>query len=83
MRAEAINLPEALAGQIDVKLYATAQAHSMWFHGFALAGTEDDAGQLVFIATRDAVTLRFNALRDVEAWLEQLDVEAAAPGVHE
>lgn len=77
MRADAFNIPGSLEGRIDVKRFATTQAHFAWFYGGELRATTGDGGAPMYVATLHALTRSFRSLAEVEGWLHALDQEEA------
>jgi hypothetical protein len=59
------------------KLIATLTAAAALV-GYVLVRTEDDHGSETFIATREASTLRFHSVAEVDAWIDQQTALRAA-----
>lgn len=69
-----------MAGRLDLKRFATAQAHAMWLYGIRLEAIEGDDGASLFIATIHALTRTFRTIPEIEGWLFALDQEEAPRG---
>lgn len=65
-----------LAAALDPKRLATAQARAA-LAGIALEAIEGDNGRLEFVATRWALSKRFDDLAAVEAWLDRVTGKTA------